>query len=82
MREAFEQAGVWELLRAEIAAAQYTQKGDPFKIRFWVSANGNEMKMFQAVSLAGGVDAAKALASRYPEIARRMCASVAGRSPR
>src|ERR1700678_964480 len=32
MRGAFEQAGVWPLMRKSIAVAQYTHKGDPLKI--------------------------------------------------
>lgn len=68
MREAFEQAGVWALMRKNIAAAQYTFKGDPLKIDCGYRPNG-EIKMFQAVSLAGDADAAKALAFSYPQIA-------------
>jgi Protein of unknown function (DUF3037) len=68
MRDAFEQAGVWALLRKEIAAAQYTYKGDPLKIDCGYRPNG-VVKMFQAVPLAGGVDAAKVLAFSYPEMA-------------
>jgi hypothetical protein len=68
MRDAFEQAGVWALMRHEIAAADYTYKGDPLKIDCGYRPNG-EVKMFHAVSLAGGVDVAKALAFSYPQIA-------------
>ena len=68
MRDAFEQAGVWALMRKNIAAAQYTYKGDPLKIDCGYRPNG-EIKMFHAVSLAGDVDAAKVLAFSYPQIA-------------
>jgi hypothetical protein len=68
MRDAFEQAGVWALLRKEIAVAQYTHAGDPLKIDCGYRPNG-VVKMFHAVSLAGGVDAAKVLAFSYPQIA-------------
>jgi len=68
MRDAFEQAGVWALLKKEIAAAQYTHKGDPLKIDCGYRPNG-VIKMFQAVSLAAGPDAAKVLAFSYPQIA-------------
>lgn len=68
MRGAFEQAGVWKLMRHNIAAAQYTYKGDPLKIDCGYRPNG-EVKLFQAVSLGTDVDAAKVLAFSYPEIA-------------
>jgi hypothetical protein len=32
MRTEFERAGVWDLLRKRIAAAQYTRAGDPLRI--------------------------------------------------
>jgi hypothetical protein len=68
MRDAFEQAGVWALMRKQIAVAQYTHKGDPLKIDCGYRPNG-EIKMFQAVSLETDVDAAKVLAFSYPKIA-------------
>ena len=67
MREAFEQAGVWGLMRHQIAVAEYTHKGDPLKIDCSYRPNG-EIKMFQAVSLETNVDAAKVLAFSYPRI--------------
>jgi hypothetical protein len=67
MRGAFEQAGVWALMRKGIAAAQYTYKGDPLRIDCGYRPNG-EVKLFQAVSLATDVDAAKVLAFSYPRI--------------
>jgi hypothetical protein len=67
MRGAFEQAGVWKLMRHNIAAAQYTYKGDPLKIDCGYRPNG-EIKLFQAVSLGTDVDAAKVLAFSYTEI--------------
>jgi hypothetical protein len=68
MRDAFEQAGVWALMRKQIAVAEYTHKGDPLKIDCSYRPNG-EIKMFQAVSLETDVDAAKVLAFSYPKIA-------------
>lgn len=65
IREAFEQAGVWALMRKNIAAEQYTHRGDPLKIDCGYRPNG-EIKMFQAVSLANDLDAAKVLAFSYP----------------
>ncbi len=67
MRESFEQAGVWKLMRKRIAVAQYTQPGDPLKIDCGYRPNG-EVKLFQAVSLATDVDAAKVLAFTYPQV--------------
>ena len=67
MREAFEQAGVWKLMRKRIDVSQYTQPGDPLKIDCGYRPNG-EVKLFQAVSLATDVNAAKVLAFTYPQI--------------
>jgi hypothetical protein len=67
MRDAFEQAGVWGLMRKQISVAEYTHKGDPLKIDCSYRPNG-EIKMFQAVSLEPDVDAAKVLAFSYPKI--------------
>jgi hypothetical protein len=65
MRTEFERAGVWDLLRKRIAAAQYTRAGDPLRIdlgyRQGNGANG-QVRMFQAVSLDAGVEMAKVLA--------------------
>jgi len=68
MRDAFEQAGVWRLMRKRIAVAQYTHQGDPLKIDCGYRPNG-VVKLFHAVSLATDVDAAKVLAFSYPLIA-------------
>src|SRR5271165_3196020 len=66
MRDAFVNAGIWELpqMRRDIAAAQYTP-GDPLKIDCGYRANGT-VHMFHAVSLATDVNAAKVLAFSYP----------------
>jgi hypothetical protein len=64
MRTHFEAAGVWTLMRKHIAAANYTRPGDPLRIDCGYS-NG-KMKMFQAISLEGGVDEAKLLAFAAP----------------
>ncbi len=64
MRTHFEAAGVWTLMRKNIAAAKYTRPGDPLRIDCGYS-NG-KMKMFQAISLEGGVDEAKLLAFAAP----------------
>jgi len=67
MREAFEQAGVLGLL-APVPAEPYTKKGDPFQFDFGYRI-GREIKLFHAVSLKTGVEAAITLAARYPRIA-------------
>ncbi len=70
MRAEFERAGVWELMRKRIRAAEYTRPGDPLRID--CGYRNGLVKMFQAVSLeaglagglgaASGVEAAKGLA--------------------
>jgi hypothetical protein len=68
MRDAFVNAGIWELpqMRRDIAAAQYTP-GDPLKIDCGYRGNG-VVHMFHAVSLATDVNAAKVLAFSYPTV--------------
>jgi hypothetical protein len=61
MRSEFERAGVWDLLRKMIAAAEYTRPGDPLKIDVGYRPNGM-IRMFHAVSLEPGVEMAKVLA--------------------
>jgi hypothetical protein len=65
MRSEFEHAGVWDLMRKRIAAAEYTRPGDPLRIDAGYRPNGI-VRMFHAVSLepgvASGVENAKVLA--------------------
>jgi hypothetical protein len=61
MRTEFERAGVWGLMRKRIAASLYTRPGDPMKIDCGYRPNG-VIRLFQAVSLEGDVEAAKGLA--------------------
>ena len=61
MRQAFEEAGVWALMRKEIRAAEYTQEGDPLRLDCGYRPNG-VIRVFQAVTLRGDVDGAKVLA--------------------
>src|ERR1700678_1466780 len=70
MRTQFEAAGVWTLMRKHIAAATYTQPGDPLRID--CGYRNGLVKMFQAVSLETGVDEAKLLAFAAPGL----CAGV------
>src|SRR5580698_9762026 len=60
MRDEFERAGVWGLMKKKIAASQYTQPGDPLKLD--CGYRNGQVKMFQAVSLDTDVEAAKGLA--------------------
>jgi hypothetical protein len=60
MRQSFERAGVWRLMRKRIAASQYTQAGDPLKID--CGYRNGKVRMFQAVSLENDVEGAKGLA--------------------
>lgn len=68
MRGAFEQAGVWEVMRKKIPVAEYSGTGDPLKIDCGYQPNGT-VKMFHAVSLSKEIDSAKALAFSYPSLA-------------
>ncbi len=61
MRREFERAGVWSVMRKRIAASQYTRPGDPLKLDCGYRPNG-VIRMFQAVSLDGDLEAAKVLA--------------------
>jgi hypothetical protein len=55
MRSEFERAGVWDLLRKRIAAAEYTRPGDPLRIDMGYRPNGL-VRMFHAVSLDPRID--------------------------
>ncbi len=61
MRSEFEHAGVWDLLRKKIAAAEYTRPGDPLRIDAGYRPNGT-IRMFHAVSFEPGLETAKVLA--------------------
>jgi hypothetical protein len=61
MRGEFERAGVWDLLRKQVPAAQYTRPGDPLRVDLAYRPNGI-VRMFHAVSLEPGVELAKILA--------------------
>lgn len=73
MRNEFERAGVWGLMRKRIAASLYTRAGDPMKIDCGYRADtaggaGSLIRMFQAVSLEGDVEAAKGFAYSAPQL--------------
>jgi hypothetical protein len=69
MRGAFEDAGAWAMMQHDIAAAEFTRPGDPFRVDCGYQPNG-VLHMFQALSLAeqagtAQANAAKALAFSY-----------------
>jgi hypothetical protein len=67
MRNEFERAGVWGMMRKKIAASIYTRPGDPMKIDCGYRPNGL-IRMFHAVSLEADVEAAKVLAWSAPRL--------------
>jgi hypothetical protein len=68
MRDSFERAGVWRLMRKKIAASQYTEAGDPLKIDCGYrvlpqkGSRDGKVRMFHAVSLENDVEGAKGIA--------------------
>jgi len=74
MRTEFERAGVWPLMRKRISASLYTAPGDPMRIDCGYRADAEKanasgiIRMFQAVSLEGDVEAAKVLAYTAPQL--------------
>lgn len=66
MRGAFEQAGVWTVMRKKIAAEEYVP-GDPLKLDCGYRSNGT-VRLFHALALESGMDAVKALAFSFPDI--------------
>ena len=73
MRRAFEEAGVWALMRREIRAAEYTAAGDPLRIDCGYRPNGT-VRMFQAVALRGDLGGAKVLACAAKDLIAGMFA--------
>jgi len=67
MRRQFEAAGVWNVMRKRIQASMYTQPGDPLRIDCGYRPNG-VIRMFQAISLEGDLEAAKVLAFSVPQM--------------
>jgi hypothetical protein len=78
MRDEFERVGIAKFV-LPVPVAPYTKPGDPFQFDFGYRV-GSEIKLFQAVSLKAGVDAAVLLAARYPRIAPVM-SKVVGAAP-
>jgi hypothetical protein len=67
MRGEFERQGVWAHMRHNVAASEYTHRGDPLKIDAAYRPNGT-VHMYQALSLESDVNAAKVLAFSYPRL--------------
>jgi len=67
MRGEFERQGVWRLMRHNIAASEYTHRGDPLKIDAAYRPNGM-VHMYHALSLESDANSAKALAFSYPRL--------------
>jgi hypothetical protein len=67
MRGEFERQGVWRQMRHNMAASEYTHRGDPLKIDAAFRPNG-VLHMYQALSLEGDGNTAKALAFSYPKL--------------
>jgi hypothetical protein len=68
MKDAFEVAGVWHTsyMRKRIAPELFVRTGDPLRIDCGYRPNG-DIKLFHALSLRSGIDAAKALALSFPQ---------------
>jgi hypothetical protein len=68
MQQAFESVGVWQLMNKDIAAEQYTRKGDPLKLDCGYSANG-AIKLFHALAIETDPNSATVLAFSFPRLA-------------
>lgn len=64
MRDEFERAGVWRMMRKRVPAREYTQPGDPLKLD--CGYRNGQVRLFQAVSLEGDTEGAKGLAFSLP----------------
>lgn len=63
MRDEFDRAGVWQVVRKQIPVAPYTREGDPLKLDCgYRSKLEPAVRLFHALSVNGDIDAAKALA--------------------
>jgi hypothetical protein len=72
MRDAFHGAGLRGFVKDRVPLASYTKPGDPLKSLDFGYRVGNEMRLFQAVSLKTGTNDAFVLAARFPKIAPEM----------
>jgi hypothetical protein len=67
MRGEFERQGVWALMRHNVAASEYTHKGDPLKLDCGYRPNGT-VHLYHAASLETDVNSAKVLAFTFPKV--------------
>ena len=67
MKNAFEQAGVWRIMRKDIPVSKYGRTGDPLEIDCGYSVNSS-VKMFHSTPLRTNVNAAKVMAFSYPTL--------------
>ncbi len=81
MRDAFEQAGVLRSLCFQFRPRLTRSLAIHSSLILDIESKG-EIKLFQAVSLKAGVDAAVSLAARYPRIAAGYVERWLGRRPR
>lgn len=72
MRNEWQRAGVWSLIRQEVSVERFVKSGDPFKWFDFGYRVGNDYKFFHAVSLKQSVDPALRVAYRFPNIAHEM----------
>ena len=74
LRREFERSGAWALMRKRIPAAMYTRAGDPLRLDCGYRSRPGKaepdgiVKVFQAVSLDGDLEAAKVLAYSAPQL--------------
>src|SRR5262249_43382310 len=67
IKNAFEDAGIWNMVLKHVPVAEYTFHGDPLKIDV-AYRTGKAVKMFQAVPLKNKIDSAKGLFFSYPQL--------------
>ena len=68
MRNEFERAGVWTLMRKRVPAREYTEPGDP--LRLDCGYRDGQVRLFHGVSLEGDTETAKSLAFSLPGLRR------------
>ena len=68
IQNAYESAGIWNMVFKNVPVSTYTYPGDPLKIDVSYRPNGT-IKMLQAISLETNGDGTKALAFSYPHLA-------------
>jgi hypothetical protein len=67
IQNAFEAAGIWDMVFKNVPVSDYTYPGDPLKSDVSYRLK-DRVKMLQAVSLQSNIDGAKALSFSYPQL--------------